>query len=128
MSAMRVSSRESDGRSMTLTGKPTAPITFGERFFERKAGKDRARRPSPLHFLSKSLLFSCSFLTLYAPIVVSSFEKRFACDFSARASVSNQSATSAKPSSRAVFAKPGYICVYSRSEERRVGKEGRSRW
>ena len=33
--------------------------------------------------------------------------------FSARASVSNQSAISSKPSSRAVRAKPGYISVYS---------------
>ena len=41
------------------------------------------------------------------------FWKRPACDFSARARVSNHSAISAKPSSRAVFAKPGYICEYS---------------
>src|ERR1035437_8060619 len=64
MSAMRVSSRESDGRSMTLTGKPTAPITFEERFFERKAGKDRARRPLPSslsnQISSLLLLFSSS--------------------------------------------------------------------
>lgn len=39
--------------------------------------------------------------------------KRPAWLFSARANVSNQSAISAKPSSRAVFAKPGYISVYS---------------
>ena len=41
------------------------------------------------------------------------FWKRPACDFSARASVSNHSAISSKPSSRAVLAKPGYIFVYS---------------
>src|ERR1039458_4309860 len=39
--------------------------------------------------------------------------KRPAWDFSARASVSNHSAISSKPSSRAVLAKPGYISVYS---------------
>jgi hypothetical protein len=39
--------------------------------------------------------------------------KRPAWDFSARASVSSHSATSSKPSSRAVLAKPGYISVYS---------------
>ena len=39
--------------------------------------------------------------------------KRPAWDFSALASVSNQSAISAKPSSRAVFAMPGYMSVYS---------------
>jgi hypothetical protein len=33
--------------------------------------------------------------------------------FSARASVSSHSAISSKPSSRAVFEKPGYISVYS---------------
>ena len=36
-----------------------------------------------------------------------------ACDFSALAKVSNQSAISSKPSSLAVFAIPGYISVYS---------------
>ncbi len=41
------------------------------------------------------------------------FEKRPACDFSALARVSNQSAISVKPSSRAVFAIPGYMSVYS---------------
>src|SRR5690606_3738352 len=41
------------------------------------------------------------------------FWKRFACERSAFASVSNQSAISSKPSSRAVFAMPGYISVYS---------------
>ena len=45
--------------------------------------------------------------------VSSIFWKRPACDFSALASVSNQSAISAKPSSRAVFAMPGYMSVYS---------------
>ena len=39
--------------------------------------------------------------------------KRPAWLFSARASVSSHSAISAKPSSRAVLAKPGYISVYS---------------
>ena len=39
--------------------------------------------------------------------------KRPAWLFSARASVSSHSATSVKPSSRAVLAKPGYISVYS---------------
>ena len=41
------------------------------------------------------------------------FWKRPACERSARARVSNHSAISVKPSSRAVFAKPGYIVVYS---------------
>ena len=41
------------------------------------------------------------------------FWKRPACERSARARVSNHSAISSKPSSRAVFAKPGYIWVYS---------------
>src|SRR5574337_852791 len=39
--------------------------------------------------------------------------KRFACERSALARVSNQSATSPKPSSRAVLAMPGYMSVYS---------------
>jgi hypothetical protein len=39
--------------------------------------------------------------------------KRPACDFSAFARVSNQSAISPKPSSRAAFAIPGYMSVYS---------------
>ena len=39
--------------------------------------------------------------------------KRPAWDFSAFASVSNHSATSSKPSERAVLAKPGYISVNS---------------
>src|SRR3989304_3426384 len=43
----------------------------------------------------------------------SSFWKRPACDFSALASVSNQSAISEKPSARAAFAMPGYMSVYS---------------
>src|SRR5437763_2535720 len=47
------------------------------------------------------------------PSVSSPFWNRPACDFSARASVSNQSAISAKPSSRAVLAMPGYMSVYS---------------
>jgi len=46
-------------------------------------------------------------------MVPSSFWKRPACDFSALASVSNQSAISEKPSSRADFAIPGYMSVYS---------------
>ena len=37
----------------------------------------------------------------------------FAWDLSAFARVSNQSAISSKPSSRAVFAIPGYMSVYS---------------
>lgn len=41
------------------------------------------------------------------------FWKRPACDFSAFASVSNHSAISLKPSSRATLAKPGYISVNS---------------
>src|ERR1700760_1788892 len=41
------------------------------------------------------------------------FAKRPAWDFSALASVSNQSAISLKPSPRAVLAIPGYISVYS---------------
>src|SRR5690348_9176142 len=47
------------------------------------------------------------------PMVSSAFWKRPACDFSALASVSNQSAISAKPSCRAVLAMPGYMSVYS---------------
>ncbi len=39
--------------------------------------------------------------------------KRPAWDFSAFARVSNQSAISLKPSSRALFAMPGYMSVYS---------------
>ena len=39
--------------------------------------------------------------------------KRLACERSALAKVSNQSATSSKPSSRAVLAMPGYMSVYS---------------
>ena len=49
----------------------------------------------------------------YRGSVSSPLVNRPACDRSARARVSNQSAISAKPSSRAVFAIPGYICVYS---------------
>src|SRR5213079_1171640 len=41
------------------------------------------------------------------------FWKRLACERSAFASVSNQSAISPKPSSRAAFAMPGYMSVYS---------------
>src|SRR5262245_41788840 len=52
-------------------------------------------------------------LTPSYPSESSPFWKRPACDFSARASVSNQSAISAKPSSRAVRAMPGYMLVYS---------------
>src|SRR5262245_8187283 len=40
-------------------------------------------------------------------------ENRPACDFSALAKVSNHSANSEYPSSRAVLANPGYISVYS---------------
>src|SRR5579883_705728 len=39
--------------------------------------------------------------------------KRLACERSALARVSNQSAISSKPSSRAVLAMPGYMSVYS---------------
>ena len=46
-------------------------------------------------------------------IVSSAFWKRPAWLFSALASVSNQSAISEKPSSRAVRAMPGYMSVYS---------------
>jgi hypothetical protein len=45
--------------------------------------------------------------------VSSAFWKRPAWLFSAFASVSNHSAMSEKPSSRAVFAMPGYIVSYS---------------
>src|SRR5690606_18098125 len=45
--------------------------------------------------------------------VSSAFWKRFACERSAFASVSNQSAISSNPSSRACFAMPGYMSVYS---------------
>jgi hypothetical protein len=47
------------------------------------------------------------------PSVSSAFWKRPACDFSAFANVSNHSAMSAKPSSRAAFAIDGYISLYS---------------
>ena len=43
----------------------------------------------------------------------SAFWKRLAWERSALARVSNQSATSSKPSSRALFAMPGYMSVYS---------------
>src|SRR3970040_2927163 len=43
----------------------------------------------------------------------SAFWKRLACERSALASVSNQSAISVKPSERAVLAMPGYMSVYS---------------
>ena len=43
----------------------------------------------------------------------SAFWKRLACERSALASVSNQSAISSKPSSRAYLAMPGYMSVYS---------------
>src|SRR5206468_5300540 len=43
----------------------------------------------------------------------SAFWKRLACERSAFASVSNQSAISSKPSLRASLAMPGYISVYS---------------
>src|SRR5581483_5202466 len=43
----------------------------------------------------------------------SAFWKRLACERSAFASVSNQSAISPKPSWRACFAMPGYMSVYS---------------
>ena len=46
-------------------------------------------------------------------ILSRAFWKRLACERSAFASVSNQSAISSKPSSRADFAIPGYISVYS---------------
>src|SRR6266540_2941631 len=46
-------------------------------------------------------------------ICFSPLAKRPACDFSALARVSSHSASSGKPSSRAVLAMPGYICVYS---------------
>src|SRR6185437_694860 len=43
----------------------------------------------------------------------SALVKRFACERSALARVSNQSAISSKPSSRAAFTMPGYMSVYS---------------
>src|SRR5881409_4005877 len=46
-------------------------------------------------------------------ICLSPLLNRPACDFSALASASNHSDSSAKPSSRAVLAMPGYIRVYS---------------
>jgi hypothetical protein len=46
-------------------------------------------------------------------MLLSIISKRPACDFSALASVSNQSAISVKPSLRAAFAMLGYISVYS---------------
>src|SRR5205823_9923889 len=52
-----------------------------------------------------------------AQMLSRAFWKRLACERSALASVSNQSAISPKPSSRAAFAMPGYMSVYSRSEE-----------
>ncbi len=45
--------------------------------------------------------------------VSSAFWKRLACERSALASVSNQSAISANPSVRAAFAMPGYMSEYS---------------
>src|SRR6185437_13764427 len=48
-----------------------------------------------------------------AQSVSSAFWKRLACERSALARVSNQSAISLKPSSRAAFAMPGYISEYS---------------
>ena len=45
--------------------------------------------------------------------VSAALSKRPACDFAALARVSNQSAISVKPSSRAIFAIAGYISVYS---------------
>ncbi len=52
-------------------------------------------------------------LIAFQPSSLSALSKRPAWLFSAFASVSNHSATSAKPSSRAVLAKPGYIVWYS---------------
>ena len=49
----------------------------------------------------------------FRPVVSSAFWKRPAWLFSALARVSNQSAISSKPSSRAVRAMPGYMSVYS---------------
>ena len=46
-------------------------------------------------------------------MLASIFMKRPARDFSAFARVSNQSEISSKPSSRAVFAIPGYMSVHS---------------
>src|SRR5205823_13269790 len=48
-----------------------------------------------------------------AQMLSRAFWKRLACERSALASVSNQSAISPKPSSRAAFAMPGYMSVYS---------------
>src|ERR1035438_8779026 len=104
MSATRVSSAEREAASLTAIGVPTAPIVF----LLSDSDSDFLEENLPLLFLFRFLCPSNS-----QPIVVRSLLKRFACDFSARASVSNQSATSAKPSSRAAFVNLGYICVYS---------------
>ena len=67
------------------------------------AGAGVTRRP----FAQQPYAASCWVITSSARW------KRPACDFSAFASVSNQSAISSKPSSRAARAMPGYMSVYS---------------
>ena len=77
-----------------------APLLLTKKLAVDVAQLPMQHPPSNDYFLNQEMLFKPS-------------AKRPAWLFSARARVSNQSAISAKPSSRAVFAKPGYIWVYS---------------
>ena len=77
-----------------------APLLLTKKLAVDVAQLPMQHPPSTHYFLNQEMLFKPS-------------AKRPAWLFSARARVSNQSAISAKPSSRAVFAKPGYIWVYS---------------
>src|SRR6185312_4392746 len=79
-----------------------------------------SHHPLPAHSLTRIALPSpvegegeaCA-SGLYCPSESNARWKRPACDFSAFARVSNQSAISSKPSERAVLAMPGYMSVYS---------------
>src|SRR5262249_47514066 len=81
---------------------------------KRRRGGQRPQRAAAAYRRAGGETIRAPHLPLYS---VGSFlspsGKRPACDFSARARVSNHSATSSKPSLRAVLAKPGYISVYS---------------
>src|SRR5690606_1277543 len=82
------------------------------------AGTGRRARHGPSEVRSRSVRETAAGRgrprgSAQAGISCRAFWNRLACERSALARVSNQSAISSKPSSRAVLAMPGYMSVYS---------------
>src|SRR5262249_61034674 len=107
LEAQRVAVLEGEGQLVADLGAPR-PLVGDDPPSEIFSDRRIERRPEDVAALELGELGDHFYPRESRP-----FWNRPAWDFSARASVSNHSAISSKPSSRAERAKPGYISVYS---------------